>query len=74
MQGLVNKLPAEYEEGTMHARERVNKWYDNVQKCDLSETQTAQLAATLQARFHDWLETTGHHKELEALIKLRDKS
>ncbi|XP_063676747.1 TBCC domain-containing protein 1-like isoform X1 [Bolinopsis microptera] len=72
--GLVNKLPPEYEEGTMRARDRVNKWYDNVQKCELSETQTVQLAATLQARFHDWLETTGHHKELEALIRLRDKS
>ena len=58
----------------MISRDRVSAWYDKVQKCDLSESQTGQLAATIQARFHDWLETTGQQKELESLIRLRDKS
>ena len=48
LKGLVNTLPAEYAAQTARSRDRVNTWYDMVQKCDLSEAQTATLASTVQ--------------------------
>jgi len=71
---LVNKLPAEYEASVEKGKKSVQTWYQHVQQCDLTEAQTNQLASTIQGRFHDWLETNGHTKELENLIKMRDRS
>ena len=46
---------------------RTSEWYSEVKGAGLSPEQAQQLQTSVQGLFQDWLETTGHGREIREL-------
>jgi hypothetical protein len=56
--------PAVY---TSSGYRRTSEWYSEVKGAGLSPEQAQQLQARVQDHFQEWLETTGHGREIREL-------
>lgn len=60
-------IPHEYLCALAQRRERTAEWYKTVEKANLSEEQLQKLKANVKTRFQEWLDITGHSKEISDL-------
>ncbi|KAL5477734.1 hypothetical protein EMCRGX_G024572 [Ephydatia muelleri] len=60
-------VPPEYLDALAQRRQRTAEWYKTIEKANLSEEQVQKLKANVKTRFQEWLDITGHSKEISDL-------
>jgi TBCC domain-containing protein 1 len=61
------ELPQQYRDALDRRKRRTKEWYSVVKGTHLTSEQAQQLQTCVQAQFQDWLEITGHGKEIREL-------
>jgi hypothetical protein len=68
-------LPGRYEEALKERKRRIDEWYGVVKEANLTPDKQRELQKIVQERFKEWLEVTGHKREIYDLgrnISTRD--
>ncbi|XP_019850078.1 PREDICTED: TBCC domain-containing protein 1-like [Amphimedon queenslandica] len=58
------KLPTVYKEALIQRQRRIAEWQQTVKDARLSQEKQQQLQKIIQDRFREWLEATGHQREI----------
>jgi TBCC domain-containing protein 1 len=61
------ELPAKYREALDRRKQRTSEWYLEVKAARLGPEQARRLQTCVQTQFQDWLDSTGHGREIREL-------